>query len=120
MSEEINDHRRALLGTAAAAIAATQLGMTGLANAQRGKTKPTQLPAIKRGASTSFPALKQIGAGVLNVGYVEAGPADGPAVILFRNPDGPLWANRSTHPYSVPSDCRRRPIPTTLSSSAGR
>ncbi|KAK5797229.1 alpha/beta hydrolase fold protein [Linnemannia elongata] len=32
----------------------------------------------------SFGTLKQINAGELNVGYVEAGPADGPAVILMH------------------------------------
>ena len=31
-----------------------------------------------------FPALKQIDAGVLNVGYAEAGPADGPVVLLLH------------------------------------
>jgi pimeloyl-ACP methyl ester carboxylesterase len=34
--------------------------------------------------SSSFGPLKQIDAGVLNVGYAEAGPADGPAVILLQ------------------------------------
>ena len=42
------------------------------------------LPRIKPGTNTSFGALKQIDAGVLNVGYAEAGPADGPAVILLH------------------------------------
>ena len=32
----------------------------------------------------SFASLKQIDAGVLNVGYVEVGPTAGPAVILLH------------------------------------
>jgi pimeloyl-ACP methyl ester carboxylesterase len=36
------------------------------------------------GANGSFGALKQIDAGVLDVGYAEAGPSDGPAVILLH------------------------------------
>ena len=58
--------------------------MIGSANAQSGKAKPAELPAIKPGTNTSFGPLKQIDAGVLNVGYAEAGPADGPAVILLH------------------------------------
>ncbi|MBT2225436.1 alpha/beta fold hydrolase [Nonomuraea sp. NEAU-A123] len=34
--------------------------------------------------NASFGPLKQINAGVLNVGYAEAGPADGPAVVLLH------------------------------------
>jgi hypothetical protein len=34
-------------------------------------------------ASASFGALRQIDAGALSVGYAQAGPADGPAVILL-------------------------------------
>ncbi len=41
-------------------------------------------PATTPGGGTSFRALKQIRAGVLNVGYAEDGPADGPAVILLH------------------------------------
>ena len=36
------------------------------------------------GANGSFGALKQIDAGVLDVGYAEAGPSDGPAVMLLH------------------------------------
>ena len=80
-SETIDRHRRRFFGTAAAAFAAAQLGMIGAADAQ---TKPKELPAIKPGTNTSFGPLKQIDAGVLSVGYAEAGPANGPVVMLLH------------------------------------
>jgi pimeloyl-ACP methyl ester carboxylesterase len=80
-SEEIDHHRRRFFGTAALTIAAAQLGMIGSANAQPSGTK---LPAIKPGTNTSFASMKQIDAGALNVGYAEAGPANGPVVILLH------------------------------------
>lgn len=46
--------------------------------------KPAVLPAIEPGTNTSFASLRRIDAGVLNVGYAEAGPADGPAVVLLH------------------------------------
>ena len=84
MSEDINHHRRRFLGTAAMTIAAAQLVMTGSARAQSGNAGPATLPAVKPGTNTSFGPLKQIDAGVLNVGYAEAGPADGRVVILLH------------------------------------
>jgi pimeloyl-ACP methyl ester carboxylesterase len=42
------------------------------------------VPAIKPGTNTSFGPLKQIDAGLLNVGYAEAGPADGSPIILLH------------------------------------
>jgi pimeloyl-ACP methyl ester carboxylesterase len=84
MSDEINQDRRRFFGAVAMAIAAAQLGMTGSAQAQSRKTTPADLPTIKPGTNTSFGALKQIDAGVLNVGYAEAGLANGPAVILLH------------------------------------
>ncbi|HEV7618605.1 MAG TPA: alpha/beta hydrolase [Burkholderiaceae bacterium] len=84
MSEEINHHRRRLFGTAAMTIAAAQLVMIGSAKAQSNTTKSAGLPTIKPGTNTSFGSLKQIDAGVLNIGYAEAGPADGPVVILLH------------------------------------
>jgi pimeloyl-ACP methyl ester carboxylesterase len=84
MPEEINQHRRRLFGAATATIAAAQLGMIGSAKAQSGTRTPAGPRAIKPGKHTSFGPLKQIDAGVLNVGYAEAGPADGPVVILLH------------------------------------
>jgi pimeloyl-ACP methyl ester carboxylesterase len=83
-SDEIDHHRRRFFGTAAMTIAAAQLGMIGSAAAQSGKAKSAGVPAIKAGTHTSFGALKQIDAGLLNVGYAEAGPADGPSVVLLH------------------------------------
>jgi pimeloyl-ACP methyl ester carboxylesterase len=42
------------------------------------------LSATKAGTNTSFAPLKQIDAGLLNIGYAEAGPANGPAAILLH------------------------------------
>src|SRR5262249_28377851 len=39
---------------------------------------------IKPGTSTSFGSFRQVEAGLLNVGYAEAGPPGGPAVILLH------------------------------------
>src|SRR5689334_20290604 len=39
---------------------------------------------MRNGTSTSFDSLKQINAGLLNVGYVEAGQSDAPAVVLLH------------------------------------
>jgi pimeloyl-ACP methyl ester carboxylesterase len=92
MSEDVDYHRRRLFGTAAKSAAMSiaavqfgiQLGMAGSAGAQSSTAKPTDVPAIKPGTNTSFPPLKQIDAGLLNVGYAEAGPANGPVVILLH------------------------------------
>src|ERR1039457_2879160 len=84
MSKEINHDRRRFLSTASMTIAAAHLGMMGSANAQSSKTNPVDLPAIKPGTNASFGPLKQIDAGLLNVGYAEAGPTTGPAVILLH------------------------------------
>jgi pimeloyl-ACP methyl ester carboxylesterase len=58
--------RRRFLGAAATAIVATRF------------------PSITQEATMSFDSLKQIDAGVLNVGYAEAGPGNGRAVVLLH------------------------------------
>jgi pimeloyl-ACP methyl ester carboxylesterase len=82
--EEVDEPRRRFLGAAAVTVAAAHLGMTGTAAAQSARPQPARLPTIKPGTNTSFGPLKQIDAGVLSVGYAEAGPSDGPAVVLLH------------------------------------
>jgi pimeloyl-ACP methyl ester carboxylesterase len=89
MSQDTNsqeeNRRRRFLAVAGASLAAARFGAIGPANAQTTKpAKSAQLSTIKPGTNTSFGALKQIDAGLLNVGYAEAGPADGPVVILLH------------------------------------
>ncbi len=80
----VHQSRRRLFRAAATTIVSAWFGGIIAANAQPDRTKAADLPAIKPGANTSFAAIKQIKAGVLNVGYAEAGPEHGPAVILLH------------------------------------
>ena len=83
-TEEIDHNRRHFLSSAAITVAATQLGIFASAKAQSGKPNSAAIPATKPGTHTSFAPLKQINAGLLSVGYAEAGPASGPPVILLH------------------------------------
>jgi pimeloyl-ACP methyl ester carboxylesterase len=84
MTEKPSLKRRSFLNTAALGLAAVQLGFAGSANASpAGKNSPA--PSNGRtGGNTSFSAIKQIRAGVLDVGYAEEGPADGYPVLLLH------------------------------------
>lgn len=84
MSDPINHQRRRFFGVAAMTVAAVEFGMTGTAGAQSSSPAATPLTAVKAGTNTSFETLKQVRAGVLDVGYAEAGPADGPVVLLLH------------------------------------
>ncbi|MGB8591102.1 MAG: alpha/beta hydrolase [Candidatus Acidiferrales bacterium] len=84
MSEEINHPRRRFLGIAAMGIAAAEFGVLGSAAAQAGTAKPAVATSLMTGTNTSFGPLKQINAGLLNVGYAEVGPSGGPVVILLH------------------------------------
>jgi len=83
MTDHIHQDRRRFIGAVAGGIALAQMGIAGEAEAEAFKAKVAP-PAVKPGNHTSFGPLKQIDAGLLNVGYVEAGPADGPAVMLLH------------------------------------
>jgi pimeloyl-ACP methyl ester carboxylesterase len=84
MSNEINHGRRRLVGAAALTFVTSQFALSGAAEAQLSKAKPANLGPVRPDTHTSFAPLKQIDAGVLSVGYAEAGPAEGPAVILLH------------------------------------
>ena len=83
MRDAINHDRRRFLRTVAMTIAAAQLSTTQLVP----ETSATQAGASafgQAGTNVSFASLKQIDAGLLNVGYAEAGPIDGRPVVLLH------------------------------------
>ncbi|MBB6112146.1 alpha/beta fold hydrolase [Mucilaginibacter lappiensis] len=84
MSNAIKYDRRRFLSTTAITIAATQLGIFGSAKAQPQQANSTGKMPFKTSANTSFDHIKQINAGVLNIGYAEVGPANGKVVILLH------------------------------------
>jgi pimeloyl-ACP methyl ester carboxylesterase len=84
MRDDTDHQRRRFFGAAAMTLAAAPLVMSTLAEAETAKTKTAAARPIKPGTNTTFASLKQIDAGLLNVGYAEAGPGNGPAVILLH------------------------------------
>jgi hypothetical protein len=83
-SGKVNQGRRQFVRTAAITVGAARFGIIRSAAAQTGGARPANLPTIKPGTNTSFGTLKQIDAGVLTVGYAEAGSADGSPVLLLH------------------------------------
>jgi pimeloyl-ACP methyl ester carboxylesterase len=84
MSDDTSWDRRRFLESAAATLAAAKLGMIASARAQSTIPSPVRATSSSAGQSASFGALKQIDAGLLNMGYAEDGPANGQAVILLH------------------------------------
>jgi pimeloyl-ACP methyl ester carboxylesterase len=84
MSAKTKYNRRRFLGIAAAGAAGASVGLISSASAQTKKTNAAGPTSTKSGTNTSFGPLKQIDAGLLNVGYAEAGPTNGRPVILLH------------------------------------
>ena len=76
MAEETRYDRRHFMGAAAMTAALAQLDVNDFSGATRKKNTVT--------TNASFAPLKQIEAGLLNIGYAEAGPANGRPVILLH------------------------------------
>ena len=97
MSTEFTCNRRGFICTAAIGIAAGSIDISRLPDSQT-----TSAPSRARDRSRTYTQLgtvKQIDAGLLNVGYVEDGPANGRAVILLHG-----W------PYDIHSFATVAPI----------
>ena len=83
-SEDVNPDRRRFLGAAAMTIAASRFGLIGVANTRIKSRRPESATTGEQRPYTSFGPIKQVDAGLLNVGYAEEGPPSGPAVILLH------------------------------------
>jgi pimeloyl-ACP methyl ester carboxylesterase len=84
MSDDISHDRRRFLGNAATTLAAAQFTLGAAADAEPAKQKTGDTRSFKAGANTSFASLRQIDAGLLNVGYGEAGSTAAELVILLH------------------------------------
>jgi hypothetical protein len=83
MSKEITHNRRSFLGTAAVSLVTAKMALMDTAHASVDKPQGSEL---------RLAPIKQIKAGLLDIGYYEAGPSDGPPVLLLHG-----------SPYSIES-----------------
>jgi pimeloyl-ACP methyl ester carboxylesterase len=84
MSTETKYGRRRFLRNAALSLGATELALMGLSNAQLTNEKTEKIIEGKNKAVMPMGPIKQIEAGCLNVGYLDEGPINGPAIILLH------------------------------------
>ena len=84
MSRDTGWGRRQFLANAVATLAATKLGVAGAAHASSTPMNATRATRVGPEPRASLGPLKQVDAGVLNIGYAEAGPANGPPAILLH------------------------------------
>jgi pimeloyl-ACP methyl ester carboxylesterase len=84
MQDENKYDRRVFLSHVAKSMAVGPLVMIGSADDSFTNPKSMDMNATKQETNSSFGQLKQIDAGVLNVGYVDEGRAEGPVVMLLH------------------------------------
>jgi len=88
MSEQINERRRRILGTGLAGAALVGTGLTELARAQ-------SAPAA------AFGETHQVQANGLSIGYIDAGPKNGPPVVLLHGWPYDIYAFAEVTPILV-------------------
>jgi pimeloyl-ACP methyl ester carboxylesterase len=84
MSEAIHLPRRQFLGAAATTFAAAALSVIAPACAPARTSARAEPSPSKRRSNSSLGPVKQVDAGILDVGYAEAGPPDGRTVVLLH------------------------------------
>ncbi len=84
MSKELKYDRRNFLVNSARSFVAAEFAMIGLVDLPTEKIQATNNIMSSNDANGLFSEIKQINAGVLNIGYVDEGPANGPVVILLH------------------------------------
>jgi len=84
MSEKIDNDRRHFIGAALMSVAASRFGLINMPNMQATAIAAERAKFEAPPNPPPFDSVKQIDAGVLSVGYAEAGPASGPPVILLH------------------------------------
>ncbi|MFI8991438.1 alpha/beta fold hydrolase [Streptomyces antimycoticus] len=75
------------LGTGAAAVSPSGLqanASAATASSTQGGTSVPTVPTITPGTHTEFRTIRHVKAGLLNIGYAEAGPVHGPVVLLLH------------------------------------
>lgn len=79
-----NQDRRNFIGNIAKSLAVTQMGLFAFTDTKPQEKKSEFVSQTFHGKPGSFGPIKQVDAGLLNIGYAEDGPANGPVVILLH------------------------------------
>ncbi|NIE58529.1 MULTISPECIES: alpha/beta hydrolase [unclassified Burkholderia] len=103
MPETVNTRRRLILGTTLASLSLADLGFGALAHAQ---SAPDAAPAKRTAGVASLGTIHQIDAGVLNVGYADLGPKNGPVVFLLHGWPYDIYSYAEVAPLLVAAGYR--------------
>ena len=98
--------RRRFLGAAVGTVAAARRVVAESVDPGSGARAQATPPRAGSGRVTSFREVKQVDAGVLNVGYAEDGPPDGPAVILLHGWPYDIHTYVDVAPLLAAAGCR--------------
>jgi pimeloyl-ACP methyl ester carboxylesterase len=104
MSNEINRQRRFFLGSAVASVAAAEMAFMGMAHAETGAAPPPAPGSLA--TPQKLGPIRQIRAGELDVGYHEAGPADGIPVLLMHGYPYDIHSYAEVAPLLAARGCR--------------